>query len=93
MAAHCWVAGWDNFKYMYVNLILRKENFLGRFGLLNFWGIGEKLNYFWSQGVIMFDYLEQGRTINSACYADKLRRLHQELARKRPGKLTCMALD
>ena len=31
-----------------------------------------------SQGVIMIDYLEQGRTINSAYYAGKLRQLRQE---------------
>ena len=36
----------------------------------------------------MIDYLEQGRTIHSAYYADELRRLHQEIARKRRGKLT-----
>ena len=36
-----------------------------------------------SQGMIMIDYLEQGRTINGKYYADKLRRLHQEIARKR----------
>ena len=44
---------------------------------------------FWdSQGVIMIDYLEQGRTINGAYYAGELRRLRQEIARKRRGKLT-----
>ena len=44
---------------------------------------------FWdSQGVIMTDYLEQGRTINDAYYAGELRRLLQENARKRRGKLT-----
>ena len=44
---------------------------------------------FWdSQGVIMIAYLEQGPTINGAYYAGKLRRLHQEMARKRRGKLT-----
>ena len=44
---------------------------------------------FWdSQGVIMIDYLEQGRTINGAYYAAELRRLRQEAARKRRGKLT-----
>ena len=36
-----------------------------------------------SQWVIMIDYLEQGRTINSAYYAGKLRRLPQEIRRKR----------
>ena len=44
---------------------------------------------FWdSQGVIMIDYLEQGRTINGAYYAAELRHLRQEIARKRRGKLT-----
>ena len=35
----------------------------------------------------MIDYLEQGRTINGAYYAAKLRGLHQEIARKRRGLL------
>ena len=44
---------------------------------------------FWeSQGVIIIDYLEQGRTINGAYYAGQLRRLCQEIARNRRGKLT-----
>ena len=44
---------------------------------------------FWdNQGVIMIDYLEQGRKINGAYYADKFRRLRQEIVRKRRGKLT-----
>ena len=44
---------------------------------------------FWdSQGVIMIDYLEQGRMINGAYYAGELRGLRQEIARKRRGKLT-----
>ena len=46
---------------------------------------------FWdSQGVIMFDYLEQGRMINGAyyMYAGSVRWLRQENARKRRGKLT-----
>ena len=43
---------------------------------------------FWdSQGEIMIDYFEQGRTINGAYYAAELRRLRQEIARKRRGKL------
>jgi hypothetical protein len=29
----------------------------------------------------MIDYLEQGRTINGTYYADKFRRLRQEIAR------------
>ena len=44
-----------------------------------------------SQGVIMIDYLEQG-TINCAYNAVKWRRLCQEIARNRRGKLTCGVL-
>ena len=41
----------------------------------------------------MTDYLDQGRTINGAYYAAELWRLHQEIARKRRGKLTrCVLL-
>ena len=36
----------------------------------------------------MIDYLEQGRMINGAYYAGELRRLRQEIARRRRGKLT-----
>ena len=36
----------------------------------------------------MIDYLEQGCTINGAYYAAELRRLCQEIARQRRGKLT-----
>jgi hypothetical protein len=44
---------------------------------------------FWdSQGIIMVDNLEQGRTINGMYYADELKRLRQEIARKRRCKLT-----
>ena len=44
---------------------------------------------FWdSQGVIMADYLEEGRTINSAYHAQELRRLRQEIVKKRRGNLT-----
>ena len=35
------------------------------------------------QGVIKLGYLEEGRTINGACYAEELRRLHQEIVKKR----------
>ena len=42
--------------------------------------------------MIMIDYLEQGRTINGAYYASKLRGLCQEIARKRQGKLTRIIL-
>jgi hypothetical protein len=34
-------------------------------------------NYWDNQGIIMIDYLEQGRTINGTYYADELRRLRQ----------------
>ena len=40
----------------------------------------------------MIDYLEQGRMINGAYYAGKLRQLRQKFARKRRGKLTCGVL-
>ena len=40
----------------------------------------------------MIDCLEQGRTINVAYYAGEFRRLRQEIARKRGGKLTCGVL-
>ena len=41
----------------------------------------------------MIDYLEQFGTINCAYYAAELRRLRQEIARKRRGKLTrCVLL-
>jgi hypothetical protein len=44
---------------------------------------------FWeSQGIIMIDYLEQGRTISATYYADELRHLRHEIAHKRRGKLT-----
>ena len=43
-----------------------------------------------SQGVIMIDYLEQGRTINGAYYTGVFWRLRQEIARKRQEKLTHM---
>ena len=44
---------------------------------------------FWdSQGVIMIDYHQQGRTINAAYCAAEFRRLRKEIARKRTGKLT-----
>ena len=42
---------------------------------------------FWdSVGVIMIDYLEKGSTINGAYYADELRRLREEIKKKRHGK-------
>ena len=36
----------------------------------------------------MIDYLEQGHTIKDAYYAGELRRLRQEIERKRREKLT-----
>ena len=49
---------------------------------------------FWeSQGVIVIDYLEQGRTINGAYYAGEMRWLRQDMARKRQKTdLPCSAL-
>ena len=44
---------------------------------------------FWdNQGVIMIDYLEQGRATNGAYYVGELKRLTPEIARKRRGNLT-----
>ena len=45
-----------------------------------------------SQGVIMIDYLEPGRTINNTYYSGELRWLRQKIARKRRGKLAQCAL-
>ena len=39
--------------------------------------------FWYSQGVIIIDYLEQGRTINGAYNAGKLRWIRLEIARKR----------
>ena len=36
----------------------------------------------------MVNYLEEGHTINGAYYAEGLRWLHQEIVKKRRGKLT-----
>ena len=47
---------------------------------------------FCTKKVIMIYYLEQGRTINGAFYAGELRRLRQDIASKRRGKLTCGVL-
>ena len=44
---------------------------------------------FWdSHCVVMVDYLEEGCTINGAYNAEKLRRLHQEIVKRKEGKLT-----
>ena len=54
---------------------------------------GDGLNIWDSQWVIMIDYLEQCRTINGAYYADKWRRLRQEITSKMQGKPTrCILL-
>lgn len=43
---------------------------------------------FWdSEGVILVDFLEGQRTITGAYYEQVLRKLNQELIKKRPGKL------
>jgi histone-lysine N-methyltransferase SETMAR len=42
----------------------------------------------YSQEIIMIDYLEHGRTRNGTYYADEFRRLRLEIARKRKGKHT-----
>ena len=43
---------------------------------------------FWdSKGIIMVDYLEEGRTTNGAYYAETLRRLRQKTMIERRGKL------
>ena len=36
----------------------------------------------------MVDHLEEGHTINGAYYGEELRQLHQEIVKKRRGKLT-----
>ena len=41
-----------------------------------------------SQVVIMVDYLEEGRTINDAYYAETVRQPRGEIMKKRRGKLT-----
>ena len=41
-----------------------------------------------SQGVVMMYYLEQSSMINGAYYAEELRRLREEIVKKRRGKLT-----
>ena len=41
-----------------------------------------------NQGIIMVDYLEEGPTKNGAYYAEELKRLRQEIVKKRKGKLT-----
>ena len=37
---------------------------------------------------IIRDYLDEGRTINGAYYAEEIRRLRHDIVRKRRGKLT-----
>lgn len=44
---------------------------------------------FWdAKGIIMVDYLQRGKTINSDYYCELLRRLREALKIKRPGMLT-----
>ena len=39
---------------------------------------------FWdAHGILFFDYLKKGRTINSECYIALLMRLKEEITRKR----------
>ena len=40
----------------------------------------------------MVDYLEEGRTIRGAYYAEELMWLNQEIVKKRRGKLTILLL-
>ena len=40
-----------------------------------------------SQGIIMVDYLDDGCTIIGVFYAEELRWLHQQIVKKRRGKL------
>ena len=39
--------------------------------------------YWNSKGVIMVDYLEEGRSIDCAYYAEELRWLHQEIVKRK----------
>ena len=41
-----------------------------------------------SQDIIMVVYLDEGRTIKGAYYTEELRRLRQDIVKKRRGKLT-----
>ena len=44
---------------------------------------------FWdAEGIIFIDYLDKGKTVNGAYYANLVRRLRQELIKKRRGKVT-----
>ena len=44
---------------------------------------------FWdSEGVILTDFLEKGATINKEYYSDELKRLREEIKKKRRGKLS-----
>jgi histone-lysine N-methyltransferase SETMAR len=47
----------------------------------------DRFNFLDSQGIIMIDNLEQGRTINGTYSAEELRRLRQGIARKKRDKL------
>ena len=49
------------------------------------------VSIFWdSQNVIMVDYLEEGRTVNGAYYADELRRLRQEIVKKKNSRYSAL---
>ena len=42
------------------------------------------VSIFWdSQNIIMVNYFEEGRTVNGTYYADELRRLRQEIVKKK----------
>ena len=43
--------------------------------------------FFYLEGVILIDFMEKGMTINSEYYCGLLRRMHDQLWRKRPGKM------
>ena len=44
---------------------------------------------FWdAQGVLMVDYLQKGCTINALYYSDLLKRLRENIKKKRPGMIT-----
>ena len=45
-------------------------------------------NFWDSQGIIMVDYLVEGRTIDVAYNAEELRWLYQQIMNTRRGKLT-----
>ena len=44
--------------------------------------------FWYSQGIVRVDYLEEGLRINGVYYAEKLRLLDQKIVKKRRGKMT-----